>query len=54
VAPATCAAAVWNERREWDSSDASRFVSTVAGQNALSVLDPARQPYLVTAGGTTL
>ena len=37
-----------------DSCNAFRFPYPVTGQNPLSVLDPASQPYVVAVGGTTI
>ena len=37
-----------------DECNESRFVAPPAGQNLLSVLDPASQPYVVSVGGTTI
>ncbi|HEV3310228.1 MAG TPA: protease pro-enzyme activation domain-containing protein, partial [Chloroflexota bacterium] len=36
-----------------DSCNSFRLVPTPAGQNLLSLLDPASQPYVVSTGGTT-
>ena len=37
-----------------DSCNEDRYLEPPAGQNVLSVLDPASQPYVVSVGGTTI
>jgi Pro-kumamolisin, activation domain/Fibronectin type III domain/IPT/TIG domain len=37
-----------------DSCNGQRFIEPPTGQNFLSLLDPASQPYVVSAGGTTI